>query len=723
MRSPCLLFSFFLLSGMGAVFAADGVRADFFVSPDGSDLNPGTEDRPFASLARARDAVRGLKADGGARDFRVMLRGGNHRIRETVVFSLEDSAAPGKTIRYEAYPGETPVLTAGVPVSGWKKEENPPAGLPEVARGNVWSAPVPENLATFRTLYDGTKRLPRARGKGFQPTDKAPSWNVPDQQSLRYPKGALPPWSELRDAELLLITAAPWSMNLLPLESVNEETLVMRTAIPGTYALTQPIFGHFPESAWIENTASALDQAGEWMLDTTRRRIYLWPTGVTPGDDIAAPCLTEIIRIEGAIDYDGPADQPVKGLVFRGLGFTRADRFVWEKNREGLGIQHDWEMFNRPTAMFRMRGAEDCAVEQCRFSNSGASAIRLDLHARNNRIHGNEIEHVGGTGILLAGYGPGTKDVNRNNRVTRNHIRNIGEIHWHSPAIFVWQSGENLIGNNLVHHTPYSGIVVSGRIVLDRTGKAECSRTARWHEIDRVLKSLPADWKAREPLLHSRNNQIVRNEIHHTVEVMTDGNGVYVSGAGAGNIVRENLVHDCPSANFAEGIRCDDDQFETTIDRNILWRLGGLATYICIKGKNDVTHNIMAAPLNPPGRGMLSLEPPKNDPIAGAVIRHNVFLTSRKDDRICFQGMNYYGREARLAECQVDRNIYHNSADPEWGKRHLADEQGRGSEANSIVADPRFVDPDAGDFRLKPGSPAAALGFEPIDKTQIGLKP
>jgi hypothetical protein len=723
MRPPCLRVLFVLLCGIGAVHAADAVKADFHVSPDGNDSDPGTKDKPFATLARARDAVRGLKAGAGVRDIRVLLRGGNYRIRETVVFSLADSAAPGKSIRYDAYPGETPVLTPGVPVTGWMREQNPPAGLPDAARGKLWSAPVPANLRAFHTLYDGPTRLPRARSKGFQPTDKAPSWHVPDQQTLRFPKGALPPWSELRDAELLLITAAPWAMNLLPLESVNDETLVARTSIPGTYALTKPIFGHFPESAWIENTISALDQPGEWVLDATQGRIFLWPTNETPGDHIVAPCLTEIIRIEGGIDYDGPADAPVKGLVFQGLTFTQADRFIWEKDRKGWGIQHDWEMFDRPTAMFRMRGAEDCAVEQCRFSNSGASAIRLDLHARNNRIHGNTIEHIGGTGILLAGYGPGTKNVNQRNQVTRNHIRNVGEIYWHSPGIFVWQSGENHIGNNLIHHTPYTGIVVSGRIQLDRTGQAECSRTVRWHEVDRVLKSLPADWKAREPLLHSRGNLIVRNEIHHTVEVMTDGNGIYVSGAGAGNIVRENFIHDCPSPNFAEGIRCDDDQFETTIDRNILWRLGGLATYICIKGKNTVTNNILASPLNPPGRGMLSLEPPKNDPIAGAIIRHNLFLTSRKADRICFQGMNYYGRDARLSECKTDKNLYHNSADPEWGRQHIADEQARGSEPASIVADPLFVNPDAGDFRLKPGSPAKKLGFEPIDQNQIGLQP
>ena len=37
-----------------------------------------------------------------------------------------------------------------------------------------------------------------------------------------------------------------------------------------------------------------------------------------------------------------------------------------------------------------------------------------------------EIAHIGGTGVLLQGYGPGTKDVNQRNRVVGNHIHHNG---------------------------------------------------------------------------------------------------------------------------------------------------------------------------------------------------------------------------------------------------------------------------------------------------------
>ena len=45
-----------------------------------------------------------------------------------------------------------------------------------------------------------------------------------------------------------------------------------------------------------------------------------------------------------------------------------------------------------------------------------------------------------------------------------------------------------------------------------------------------------------------------------------------------------------------------------------------------------------------------------------------------------------------------------------------------GYDANSIVADPLFVNPTEDDYRLKPDSPAFKLGFEAIDVEIIGVR-
>ena len=49
--------------------------------------------------------------------------------------------------------------------------------------------------------------------------------------------------------------------------------------------------------------------------------------------------------------------------------------------------------------------------------------------------------------------------------------------------------------------------------------------------------------------------------------------------------------------------------------------------------------------------------------------------------------------------------------------------QAQGLDANSLIADPLFIDPANDDYTLNPESPAFDLGFKPIDTSQIGPRP
>jgi hypothetical protein len=69
----------------------------------------------------------------------------------------------------------------------------------------------------------------------------------------------------------------------------------------------------------------------------------------------------------------------------------------------------------------------------------------------------------------------------------------------------------------------------------------------------------------------------------------------------------------------------------------------------------------------------------------------------------------------------LDRNLYWNPAgEPKFPGGSLAAWQARGFDTHSIVADPRFVDPEKDDFRLKPDSPAPELGFRPLGLATVG---
>jgi hypothetical protein len=415
--------------------------------------------------------------------------------------------------------------------------------------------------------------------------------------------------------------------------------------------------------------------------------------------------------------------------VFRGLAFTGGDRWPWEQDRIGSTLQHDWEMFDRPTALVRLRGAEDVAFEGCRWFDSGGAGLRMDLHAQRNRVSDCVFEHLGGAGIVLAGYGPGTKDVNRRNEIVRNHLHHIGEILWQGAAISVWQSGENRIAHNLIHDTNYTAITVSGRIAWVRDGRGDGWRTIRWPEIeaagDPALLPVPGKprptWEQRAPYLHGRGNIVERNEIRAVMLRLWDGDAIYVSGTGAGNVVRENFIHDCLSENMGEAIRCDDDQHETTIERNVILRTGGMGTGIAIKGRNYLRNNFI---IDPTGafqpRGLIALE---GVPVDGAVIERNVLVATQPKLRP-FYLKNVLGvpPDPHYGETRTDHNLLWHPGDPAWAEAHFAAARAEGQERHSRFADPRFVDPDAGDCRFAPDSPAPALGIEPVDLRRVGLR-
>ncbi|MCF7849159.1 MAG: right-handed parallel beta-helix repeat-containing protein, partial [Kiritimatiellales bacterium] len=472
------------------------VRADCYVAVNGNDAwsgklpepNADKTDGPFVSLERARNAVREIKRDTPSQNITVLIREGTYCLDRTLSFGLADSAAAGCLITYAAHPGEKPVFSSDMGIGPWKKI---PAGaakrLPASAQGQVWMADLPVGLERFCTLYEGETRLPRARSAGAMPRNGKEA----SRTRLLFPGGFLRDWTNLDDVEIVVRPKVQFTMNILGLRSVDEKEGVATTACMASYPLTSPeekawaLYAKTPRTLWVENVLEVLDQPGEWVADTHARKIYLWPTSNEPGGHIVAPRLRELIRVEGGIDFDGAQDSPVRGLVFRGLTFTRGDRDVWTD--DDAGLQHDWALYDKGDALLRFRGAEECMVEDCRFMNSGGTAVRLDLHCRENRVSGNEIEHMGGSGILLAGYGPGTKDVSQSNLISNNHIQHSGEIFWHAPGIMVWQSGGNRIANNLIHDLPGMGIVVSGvRPVSFGKNLRECSRTIRRSEVGEV---------------------------------------------------------------------------------------------------------------------------------------------------------------------------------------------------------------------------------------------
>lgn len=715
MQLPTLLI--FLATLQTAVCDAAEPTADFYVSPDGSDTwsgtiadpNPQGTDGPFASLQRARDAVR--SATIKSRDVVVLIRGGRYKLKKTVVFGVKDSGHNNSTVTYAAYPGETPVLSAGQEVTEWQSVTDDVPGLPKAAIGKVKVAEVSDR---FHSLFDADGILPRARSEGFIPQVGG------SRNELHFPAGRLKNWPNVDDVEVVVRPHHAWIANILPLESIDVQRQIARTSISATYAMNPLHFLKQTKSCWVENTLEELDEPGEWVLNTQQGKLYLWPRN---DSTVVVPRLTELIRVEGEIDENGPKDIPVRNLCFRGLTFMHGDRYSITIGDAGL--QHDWDMHDKENALVRLRGTENCRIDRCRFAHSGSGALRIDLHGQHNTISGNVIEHIGGAGVLLCGYGPGTKDVNHTNTVYNNHIHHVGRIYAHSPGIMVWQSGKNHIANNLVHHTPYTGIIISGCMTdfFRRQGR-ELSKTIRQHEIARLPRN--PQLEDVRPYLHTVDNLIEQNEIHRAMEMLGDGNGIYIRGAGAGNVIRRNYIHHLVAPMIMQAaIRTDGGQRDTLIAENVIYKCTSQG--IILKLNNRCENNIVADVIAPPRGYYLAV---REGPMTGATIKRNIFYSSSEgckfiDELPPGKGRTTEDRRGRLLamskQADTDHNIYFCAVNETLGNEMLDSQQRSGVDTHSLAVDPLFVDAAHGDFRLSPDSPARQIGFVPIDLSKIGL--
>jgi hypothetical protein len=522
------------------------------VATYGSDRNPGTLGKPFATLTRARDAIRRLKAAGAWKSgVTVLVRGGIYTLKEPLVFGPEDSGTRERRIVYAAYPGERPVLSGGRKITGWKPGEGE-RRVSEVpaARGGAWR---------FTQLFVNGKRQTRAR---LPDTDDWRMWwrvaGGPSHPTVfRFPENTLKNWPNPEDVEIDLIPQYYWQNQTLPLKQVDETTRTATLAVPPpAYAVCE---GN-PFRA--ENILEGVTRPGRWALNTRTGALTLWPEeGLDLGRSVVtAPALPVLIRCEG---YE-EGRRLVSGLTFRGFTFTQTAQIpIAQRDPSDTGT------LDTDESAFLLRDASDCAIEDCRFVEVGGYGIRLKYTATGNHITGNEFVGCGGGGVLLTGYGPGTKDVNRENVIVGNHIHHCGVFYWHASGISGTQSGKNIVALNHLHDLPYAGIQFadcSADYFNEFRGRQGRGFQFRWAEIG----SDPLTRDSVKRFTHSRQNVIAYNTIHHVMQRLEDGGAAYVAFAGRENVVRENLIY-AVHGRMAVGIYMDAETDNEVIEGNVLW--------------------------------------------------------------------------------------------------------------------------------------------------------
>ena len=402
-----------LLFSTASLLCAFSVSAEtiktIHVSPSGNDAADGSQASPLATLHAAQQLARASRSQAG--DIEIVIGEGEYYLDKMLHLTNEDSAPKGSYTIFKAAEGAEVLISGGKKIEGWEKLAEAPEHLPAAAKDKVWVAKLdwltPETR--FHALMKDETFLPRARSgainafsKGLKPYQHGHLDNWKYRVGFHYKPGnvKLREWENMDDIEVYTQPWKQWLVNYLTVEKVDLGENYVSFKSPATYSMGQ-------NPAFIENAIDFLDQAGEWCINTQEQKLYYWPkSGNKPEEGLIATYLDEVVRVEGQSDasLEGANEKPVNGIVFEGLTFSHADRQRWEV--DDIGIQHDWDMWDKDSGMIRFRSAENCRVSDCKFVNTGSGGVRLDLYSQNITVEKSYFKNLGGVGVVLAGYGP-----------------------------------------------------------------------------------------------------------------------------------------------------------------------------------------------------------------------------------------------------------------------------------------------------------------------------
>ena len=702
---------------------------ELFVSPMGKDEWAGRlaepaengTDGPLKTLTRARDVVRELKQTAQlSGPITVWLRGGNYAITEPIVFSPDDSGP----VTYAAYPGEQPILDGGRRIANWQVERR--------GEQDVWVAEIPAAAGQwyFRQLFVNGQRRPRARLPKVGPEpERRQFYRIEDvpgltadsgvdagSRTFRSRSGDIRNWRYLEDVDVVVLHF--WIEERLPVASFDESTRLVKSSRRSIFRLTDDI-GEGLAKYYVDNVFEALSGPGEWYLERSPatgsgcRLHYIPMPGETPENtDVVAPCVTQLLRLEGSPD----AGRYVEYLRFEGLTFEHTD---WYQPPGGLdpAMEHakpfpadayaasPQAATHVPGAM-HLIGARYCAIEDCTIRHIGWYGIELADGCRGNRIVGNEIGDLGAGGIKLNGASASGPRARRSgdNRITDNHIHSGGRVFHSAIGVLLRHTFGNDVSHNHIHDFYYSGI--------------SCGWV--WGFAENV----------------ARNNRLEKNHIHDLGHGwLSDMGGIYTLGVQPGTIIRGNLIHDVEAALYGGwAIYPDEGSSHIVIENNLCYRTTQQPFHQHYGRENIVRNNIFA--FGRISQIALSRIAPKEYETFSHIEGSKAFTFERNivvtRDQPVFQGG--YAADLRQNCIQSDLNLVWSlsgqpvaicAGDPLRKARVLtwAEWQALGQDRHSMVADPGFRDIAADDFVLQDNSPALALGFHPLDLSDVGPRP
>lgn len=567
------------LAFTGAATAA--TQATFYVSPGGSDAAKGTKDAPFKTITQAQKAVRAINGTMTG-DIEVILREGTYALPATINFDERDGGKDGHYVRYKAAEGERPLITGGMPITGWTLHDE---------ANNIWKAEGVDGR--FRQLYVNNRKAVRAcfpnviaaneKGPGgfdhdFVRLTKVDSTGRAFDVSADYIKDI----KNIEDVEIHLMIA--WSENILRLEKAQvnggtaklipkdpERTKLFHRAYPmlGTAFMSNP-----PKQQvfYLENSYDLIDAPGEWYLDEKEHVLYYKPrSGESMSTaHVVAPRLNTLFSILGKDTKNKVGYMSFEGLTFAHSNYTRpSEEGFLDLQAANFNVdvlpdpgRGNWEKLNsnkyllwRPDAAFRVENAHHFLVQGNVFSQIAATGLDFVSGTNDDMIQGNAFFEIGAAGIMLGkfyqdstteihiAYNPSDKDeISTRDTVKNNLITNVTNEHQGAVGIGAGYPRYVVIEHNEVSYTYYSGI------------------------------SIGFGWTKNQTAM--TNNHVNWNEIHHIARLLCDSGPIYtLSNQGTGSEIQHNYIHDNGTSKWADywnvPIYLDEGSSGFTVKENV----------------------------------------------------------------------------------------------------------------------------------------------------------
>jgi hypothetical protein len=670
----------FLILLMVAVPVAAGT--DLYVSPLGNDSwsgrsaapNRKNSDGPFATLERARDAIRALKRDGkSSGSITVWLRGGDYYQDQSFELTADDSGTASMPIVYRAYKDEAVHIIGGKPLTNWQPVSDSAIldRLDANARSHVRQLDLKSlgimdyGVLSRRGFVGGNTPPPMELFFDNRPMTLArwpnETWtriiSVPNGQDggqFTYEGDRPSHWKSLDDVWVYGYWTYDWADSFEKVATIDTAKQLITTVPPhGVYGYT------VGKRFYFLNILEELDSPGEYYIDRTQGKLYFWPPSDTSAASYVSVLSQPLISLTGA-----------SFIMFRGLTL------------EGC----------RGNAI-TISGGSHNLIAGCVLRNIGQVAITIGGGATESGVQSCEISATGDGGISLEG-GDRKTLISGHLFAVNNHIHHTGRLRrTYTPAISPNGVGCH-IAHNLIHDLPHTAIQGGGNDHL-----------IEYNEIYRVCQETGdagAFYMGRD--FTQRGNVVQYNYFHDLRSGalpgqagFTDVMAVYLDDCFSGVTVFGNLFVRSGRSAMIGGGRDNTIENNIFIDGSPAIHVdsrgkGWAAKYFVDNGEWHIFETLLAC--NP-------TQPPYST-------RYPQLVHLRTDDPALAKGN------------RILRNI---SVGGTWLEMQdgLTDKIVAFKD-NYVGNDPGFVNLSAGDYRLSPDSPVWKLGFKPIPYSKIGLQ-